>query len=43
MINNLREVYVCDILTDFYGQIEHMSDRYDSLADKVEASREAWD
>jgi hypothetical protein len=40
MLRSLDEVYWCDTLTDFYGQIAHMSDRYDSLADKVERLRE---
>jgi hypothetical protein len=41
MLNNLDELCFSDLsLSDLYGQIAHMSDRFDSLADKVEQHRE---
>jgi hypothetical protein len=37
IINNLIELYYSDLsLSDLYGQVAHMNDRYDSLGDKVE-------
>jgi hypothetical protein len=40
MLNNLGELYFTDLcLKDLYAQIRHYSDRFDSLADKVERQR----
>jgi hypothetical protein len=40
MLNNLGELYFTDLsLRDLYGQIRHYSNRFDSLANKVERQR----